>query len=243
MNPSKDQPFLDKLADHLRAQQGGGTSDPQTNGHARAAKVPPTSAGPSDEEVIEKCRAAKNGAKFSDLYDHGDVHAHHGGDYSTADLALLGMLAFWSQDATQLERLFSSSALGRRSKWRDRFDYRRRTIARALRDPGEVYDWNKNGGTAALPIRGSAASAAAGTAGEDSTEPALNLVRVLRTSGADHAGVHRPGSAPSLPSDDALRLGRYGKEPARGPARDERGRRPGEVPRPDRSGTRCGPLH
>ncbi len=100
----------------------------------------------SDEAVIEKCRGARNAAKFSDLFDHGDVHRHHGGDESVADLALLGMLAYYTQDESQLERLFSSSALGWRGKWRNRLDYRRRTIKRALKDLGETYDWGRNRG-------------------------------------------------------------------------------------------------
>src|SRR5829696_9432087 len=124
--------------------QPPGTEAVKTNGHStpRPASGSPA---PSDEDVIEKCRAAKNAAKFSDLFDHGDVHAHHGGDASVADLALLGILAYWTQDEAQLERLVSSSALGWREKWRHRDDYRKRTIKRALPEPGdEVYDWTKN---------------------------------------------------------------------------------------------------
>ena len=107
----------------------------KTNGHVTTA---PSSA--ADEAIVEKCRGAANAAKFSDLYDHGDVHAYHGGDDSRADLALLGILAFYTQDQTQLERIFSSSALGQRDKWR-RADYREKTIRRALSDLGETYSW------------------------------------------------------------------------------------------------------
>jgi DNA-binding transcriptional ArsR family regulator len=92
------------------------------------------------------------------------------------------MLAFWTQDEAQLERIVSSSALGRREKWRRRDDYRHGTITRALADLGEVYDWGrgrsrpittKKGGTAAPPYIGSAASAA----GDAKVENALSLVR------------------------------------------------------------------
>ncbi len=141
---SKDQDFLDKLADTLRSQQGNGgaaaASDPLTNGQGER-RPPSSDTLPTDEAVIEECRGAKNAAKFSALYDDGDVHAYHGGDDSVADLALLGILKFFTQDAAQLERIFSASALGKRSKWKDRHDYRDRTIARALEDVGEVYDW------------------------------------------------------------------------------------------------------
>jgi len=147
----------------------------QTNGHARATA---TGSTPSDEAVIEKCRAAENAAKFSDLYDAGDAHRHHGGDDSVADLALLGILAFYTQDEVQLERLFSSSALGQRAKWRHRDDYRKRTIKRALPEPGdEVYDWSRErGGTAARPLKKSATSATGDEPGETTK---LSLVRFV----------------------------------------------------------------
>jgi hypothetical protein len=134
---SDTQKKLDRLVARLRIQEpnsGGATA--ASNGLSR-----PDSASITDEAIIEKCRAAKNAAKFSDLYDHGNVHAHHGGDESVADLALLGIMAYYTQDEEQLERLFSASALGRRAKWRNRAEYRRRTIRRALSGLGEVYDW------------------------------------------------------------------------------------------------------
>jgi hypothetical protein len=147
VNPSPDQDFLDRLADKLRDEQAkkNGSGDPQTNGHGRPHQA--AGAAPSDEAVIERCRAAKNAAKFADLFDGGDVHRYHGGDDSVADLALLGILKLYTQDAAQLERIFSASALGKRSKWRDRPDYRRRTIEHALSNAGEVYDWHPNGAT------------------------------------------------------------------------------------------------
>lgn len=142
-NREKNQEALDKLVAYLRAGTEPEQSEPVTgNGHGRAAAA--VLEAPTDEEVLEKCRAARNAAKFADLYDAGDVHAHHHGDDSAADLALLGMLAFWTQDEAQLENLFSTSALGQREKWRRRADYRKRTIKRALSDLGEVYDWSES---------------------------------------------------------------------------------------------------
>jgi hypothetical protein len=140
-NKEKNQEALDRLVAYLRhTEDREAASTTNGNGHTETAVL----AGPTDEEVLEKCRAAENAAKFSDLFDAGDVHRHHGGDDSVADLALLGMLTFWTQDAAQLERLFSDSALGRREKWRRRADYRKRTIKRALPEPGyEGYDWSK----------------------------------------------------------------------------------------------------
>jgi hypothetical protein len=131
---SEIQKNLDKLAARLRNTQ---PKTATSNGHSR-----PTSADiGNDDVIIQKCRGAENAAKFADLFDHGDVHAYHGGDVSVADLALLSMLTFWTQDAVQLERIFSSSALGQRDKWRGRDDYRKRTIQKALADLGETYKW------------------------------------------------------------------------------------------------------
>jgi hypothetical protein len=50
---------------------------------------------------------------------------------------VVGILTFYTQDEAQLERIFSSSALGRREKWRRRDDYRKRTIRKALSEAGE----------------------------------------------------------------------------------------------------------
>ncbi len=169
---SKDQDLIDELTAWMQAPDAEAA---RANGHARSRSA--SSDTPTDEMVIEKCRAAENAAKFEALFDRGDVHAYHGGDDSAADLALVSMLTFYTQDEEQLEGLFSSSALGQREKWRNRDDYRKRTIRRALVDLGEAYDWSRNnGGTAARPLRGGAASAAAG---EDaaSNSSALKLVR------------------------------------------------------------------
>jgi DNA-binding transcriptional ArsR family regulator len=115
------------------------------------------------------------------LADHGDVHAHNGGDDSAADLALLDILRFYTQDEAQLERLFSQSALGQRGKWRRRDDYRKGTIHKALSDVGETYNWGRErahpvgqnqGVISGTPLYSSAAS---DTSAEDS--PKLSLVR------------------------------------------------------------------
>src|SRR5215212_4771382 len=92
----------------------------------------------SDEEIVAKLRGAKNAAKFSDLNDAGDTSAYDG-DESRADLALMGMYAFYTQDQAQLERLFGDSALGQRPKWRNRPNYRRCTIDKALTLVTETY--------------------------------------------------------------------------------------------------------
>jgi hypothetical protein len=140
---SKDQDLIDELQAWMQAPD---TETAQTNGHAN----PNMSSGlaPSDEAIIEKCRAAGNAAKFSDLFDHGDIHTHNGGDDSAADYALLGILKFYTQDRDQLEQLMRRSGLAR-PKWdegRAGRSWLRYSIDKALRDVGEVYDWSKDGG-------------------------------------------------------------------------------------------------
>jgi primase-polymerase (primpol)-like protein len=162
---SKDQDLIDELAAWMQAPD---TEAVRANGHASAK---PTTSAPTDEMVIQKCRGAENAAKFVDLFEYGDVHAHHGGDASVADLALLGIMAFYTQDDAQLERLFSSSALGRREKWRQRADYRRRTITRALTNLGEVYDWGRQ---RSRPLVSSPSSTLGGSSDDDTRSYLIN---------------------------------------------------------------------
>lgn len=99
----------------------------------------------SDDAVIKLCRGASNRSKFGALFELGDISSYDGDD-SRADLALASMLAFYTQDEAQLERIFSDSALGQRQKWTQRQDYRRRTIEKALSGLVETYTpLSKNG--------------------------------------------------------------------------------------------------
>ncbi|MEI5677355.1 MULTISPECIES: phage NrS-1 polymerase family protein [unclassified Mesorhizobium] len=60
----------------------------------------------------------------------GDEHFNH----SAADAALCQKLGFYTgNDAVRMERLFNRSALGQRSKWKERSDYRALTINNAVR--------------------------------------------------------------------------------------------------------------
>jgi hypothetical protein len=90
-----------------------------------------------DEEIITLCRRAKNSPKFEDLFDRGDASLY-GGDDSAADQALVSLMAFYTDDPDQLDRLFRLSALSR-EKWTGRADYRRRTIEKALAGRSETY--------------------------------------------------------------------------------------------------------
>jgi hypothetical protein len=91
----------------------------------------------ADDEIITKARKAKNSAKFERLFDHGDI-SEYDHDDSRADLALMSMFTFYTQDHDQLDRLFTRSALCR-DKYLKRPDYRRRTIEVAIKGLAETY--------------------------------------------------------------------------------------------------------
>lgn len=59
----------------------------------------------------------------------GDT-SKYGGDHSAADLALVGCIAFYTQDHEAIDAIFRNSGLYR-EKW-ERLDYRTRTIERAI---------------------------------------------------------------------------------------------------------------
>jgi putative DNA primase/helicase len=82
-----------------------------------------------DEEIIRLASNAKNGDTFQRLWK-GDI-SQHGDDPSAADAALVALLAFYTQDEDQLDRLFRRSGLNR-PKWEQRADYRERTITFVL---------------------------------------------------------------------------------------------------------------
>src|SRR5215207_10804002 len=109
----------------LFAEQVGEQSV-STNGHRSEL---------TDEEVEQLARGARNGAKFEAL-NSGDISGYV--SHSEADQAYVSLLAFYTQDEEQLDRLYRRSGLCRQ-KWLDRPNYRRRTIKRALSDLTETY--------------------------------------------------------------------------------------------------------
>jgi hypothetical protein len=111
--------------------------EPSTNGHTKPVALSESAdSGLSDTEVIDKASASRNGEKFRRLWA-GDAGNY--GSHSKADLALCGMLAFWTGgDATRIDALFRQSGLYRK-KW-GREDYRNRTIAEALSGKTEFYE-------------------------------------------------------------------------------------------------------
>lgn len=83
----------------------------------------------TDEEIIELIRKSKQTDKFSSLYDYGDITLYDN-DNSSADMGLCCILAYYTKDYNQIDRIFKSSKLYRK-KW-DRDDYKYSTITKAL---------------------------------------------------------------------------------------------------------------
>lgn len=69
----------------------------------------------STDEILLRARNAANGAKFTRLYDDGDITGYT--SPSNADLALCNLLAYWTDDADVIDALFRKSALYREEKW------------------------------------------------------------------------------------------------------------------------------
>jgi putative DNA primase/helicase len=90
----------------------------------------------TDDELLERAFAAKNGDKLRTLLS-GDTSGYD--SQSEAELAAVGILKFWTQDAEQIERILRLSSL-QRDKWDKNKSYVDRTIAAALSQPGPTYE-------------------------------------------------------------------------------------------------------
>jgi predicted P-loop ATPase len=118
---------------------GGGDSVGETGDEAH-----------TDEEIRGLLRTRNKRGRITRLFE-GKLD-DHGGDPSAADLALASEIAFYTRDHEQVERLFSQSKLAERAKWKEREDYRARTISKAIDDaPG--YYWDGAGGTHKQPAK------------------------------------------------------------------------------------------
>jgi putative DNA primase/helicase len=74
----------------------------------------------NDFDILSIARKAKNGDKFSKLFDEGDTSNY--GSHSEADQALCNILAFYTEgDFEKIDALFRKSKLYR-EKW-ERDDY------------------------------------------------------------------------------------------------------------------------
>lgn len=67
----------------------------------------------NDKQLIDKICSSKQSAKFKDLYAGGCPFKKSDGspDYSSADFSMCLVLAFWTRDPSQIDRIFRSSGL------------------------------------------------------------------------------------------------------------------------------------
>ncbi len=94
----------------------------------------------TDDEMLRRMFEARNGDRLRRLWA-GDL-SDYGDDHSAADLAALTAAAFWTgPDHQRLADLFATSALADRDKWRNRTDYREKTIAKAISHRTGFYTW------------------------------------------------------------------------------------------------------
>ncbi len=93
----------------------------------------------TDDEIIEIASRAENGAKFEALF-RGNIAGYP--SPSEADLALCGILSFYTQDAYQIDSIFRKSGLYR-EKWDEQHGdrtYGDTTIEKAMRNATGAYD-------------------------------------------------------------------------------------------------------
>lgn len=86
----------------------------------------------TDEAVFSRATAATNGDKFTRLWNGNGSDLVGDTSGSAVDQALVNMLAFWTKDPAQIERMWLASPQGQRDKPQQRADYRRSTIERAF---------------------------------------------------------------------------------------------------------------
>lgn len=85
----------------------------------------------TDDEIGQRACNAANGQKFLDLWQgNWQQHVPDPTSQSEADIALINILAFYSDSPSQVRRMFLNSALGQRDKAK-RSDYVTTMIARA----------------------------------------------------------------------------------------------------------------
>ena len=130
----ENQEVLNNLYDAVFTEQNKKQSK---RGSATALSTKPKAeVSLDDQALIEKAMNAKDGAKFTALWE-GDISGYD--SHSEADLALCSLLAFWTGgDYERIDRLFRQSGLYR-EKW-DRDDYRETTINNAIESTTEFYN-------------------------------------------------------------------------------------------------------
>jgi hypothetical protein len=95
------------------------------------------SAGRSDEKILQILSNAANAPKFQALYSGGGSSE----DRSADDMALASIIAFYTQDCAQIERIMRSSSIAR-EKWDSHKTYLSGTIQKAIKSIKNFFDWD-----------------------------------------------------------------------------------------------------
>lgn len=110
---AKRQEALDLYYDTFKTSSG----DVATIGNL--ISLEPRSNWENVRGVIENARNYDKSGKFKALFDDGDL-SQYNGDHSSADMALLCILAYWTRCRAQLMHdVFCQSALAKRKKWQE----------------------------------------------------------------------------------------------------------------------------
>lgn len=121
-----------------------------------AAAPAPSMLTLSDREILDKAIHAANGALFDRLYYGGDIGGH--ASHSEADLALMNLLAYWTnRDAARMIQLFKASALYRTKKEKSGGDkYLMTTAEKAIEGCNITYAEQRAQKTEAATVRAAA---------------------------------------------------------------------------------------
>jgi primase-polymerase (primpol)-like protein len=164
----------------------------------------------TDEQITALLSRAANSAKYAALM-RGEWKPLGYPSQSEADAALAALIAFYTSDPAQVERLFGASELAKRDKWSSRPDYRRRTVEFVLKQKREgyppplrpskrVHEGNGHGGPpsrrARPRTRRPSGRPSCGTGGTATSRRSAAATCFTRTPCAARSGRRKPASAP-----------------------------------------------
>ena len=114
-----------------------------TRDEVKFTHTTPMSTQLSDEYILKIASHASNAHKFNNLWNGSK--SEYNDDDSAADMALASILAFYSTDANQIERLMRQSGL-KRAKWDNHNTYLKSlTIQKAIRECHTHYEPKSDG--------------------------------------------------------------------------------------------------
>ena len=161
-----------QFAEILWAELGKGQNDkPTYEGEAEEQY--------DDEDIIQQALSAADGDKFRLLLDD-KWHETYKHDRSSADLAFVNIIAFYTNNKEQVKRIWRNSLLGQRDKVQKRKDYVDRTIALAFDQKLPPIEFERDWSKVQAGIAAAKAGAHTNAGGSQSVSP---LTAVHNASG------------------------------------------------------------